>query len=66
MGHDDRDPASQAEDESIRRFARFEWLARQIEQAAREADAHFRLDRALDRAGAPGLVGTPRHHLRAA
>lgn len=60
------DPASQAEDESIRRFTRFEWLSRQIAQAAREADAHFRLDRALDLARGPGPVGTPRHPLRTA
>lgn len=55
--------ASQEEEEGIRRFARFEWLARQIELAVREADARGRLEQALrrlvvsERAAAPRPAG---------
>jgi hypothetical protein len=41
------DNADRAEAESIRRFARFEQLRREIEEAARRAEANLRLENAL-------------------
>ena len=59
-------PADQAEDESVRRFARFEWLSRQIQQAEREADAHLRLEHALHRTGDRPPGRTPPRHVSVA